>query len=115
MHLLIFLECWDSEPDNRPTMNQVVERLKEIITKANITIEDDQINNDEPNLRLIGFNSSNNGASSSIGNSFHSFNEEPSKNINNFELDTKEMIRSSTPLDEQIISEENLSIKVNEI
>ncbi|GBC22495.2 kinase-like domain-containing protein [Rhizophagus irregularis DAOM 181602=DAOM 197198] len=26
-------ECWDSEPDNRPIIHQVVSRLKEIITK----------------------------------------------------------------------------------
>jgi len=32
----LFLECWNSEPDNRPTMNQVVERLKSIILNIDL-------------------------------------------------------------------------------
>ncbi|CAB4388491.1 unnamed protein product [Rhizophagus irregularis] len=38
-YIKIYTECWNGEPDNRPTINQVVERLKEIITKTNITTE----------------------------------------------------------------------------
>ncbi|CAB4415461.1 unnamed protein product [Rhizophagus irregularis] len=38
-YIRIYTECWNGEPDNRPTINQVVERLKEIITKTNITTE----------------------------------------------------------------------------
>jgi TPR repeat protein len=34
-NITLFLECWNSEPDNRPTMNQVVERLKSIIFISN--------------------------------------------------------------------------------
>ncbi len=26
--LINFIGCWDNEPDNRPTMNQVVTKLK---------------------------------------------------------------------------------------
>ncbi|CAB4388451.1 unnamed protein product [Rhizophagus irregularis] len=33
-YIKIYTECWDNEPDNRPTINQVLERLKEIITKT---------------------------------------------------------------------------------
>ncbi|CAI2175513.1 10360_t:CDS:2 [Funneliformis geosporum] len=29
--LIFFLECWESDPDNRPAMNQVVDRLKAIM------------------------------------------------------------------------------------
>ncbi|GBB91176.1 hypothetical protein RclHR1_18310004 [Rhizophagus clarus] len=35
----IYIECWNEEPDNRPTMNQIVAKLREIITKMNIMIE----------------------------------------------------------------------------
>uniref|UniRef100_U9SX09 Protein kinase domain-containing protein n=1 Tax=Rhizophagus irregularis (strain DAOM 181602 / DAOM 197198 / MUCL 43194) TaxID=747089 RepID=U9SX09_RHIID len=38
-YIKIYTECWNGEPDNRLTINQVVERLKEIITKTNITTE----------------------------------------------------------------------------
>ena len=29
-----FSECWDGEPDNRPDMNQVVAKLKTMITQT---------------------------------------------------------------------------------
>jgi len=52
--LNIFLECWNNEPDNRPSMNQVVTKLKDIITKTNITSEIDQIGqlSNEPQRNL---------------------------------------------------------------
>ena len=33
------LECWDGEPDNRPTIYQVIARLKAIFTKTDIITE----------------------------------------------------------------------------
>ncbi|RGB39230.1 kinase-like domain-containing protein, partial [Rhizophagus diaphanus] len=33
-YIKIYIECWDIEPDNRPTINQVLKRLKPIITKT---------------------------------------------------------------------------------
>ncbi|CAB4388502.1 unnamed protein product [Rhizophagus irregularis] len=33
-YIKIYTECWDIEPDNRPTINQVLERLKVVITKT---------------------------------------------------------------------------------
>ena len=35
--MCFFSECWDSEPDNRPDMNQVVYRLKAMISKTTMT------------------------------------------------------------------------------
>ncbi|CAB4442853.1 unnamed protein product [Rhizophagus irregularis] len=32
----IYTECWNGEPDKRPTINQVVERLEAIMTKTSI-------------------------------------------------------------------------------
>jgi hypothetical protein len=40
-----FLDCWDNEPSNRPITSQVVERLKEIISKTNLNPSDDSNNN----------------------------------------------------------------------
>ncbi|GBB99019.1 hypothetical protein RclHR1_00340010 [Rhizophagus clarus] len=36
----IYTKCWDGEPDNRPTIFQVVDWLKAIITEAQIIMED---------------------------------------------------------------------------
>src|ERR1043166_4150434 len=37
---LIFLDCWNGEPNNRPTINQVIAKLKEIITKDDVITKD---------------------------------------------------------------------------
>ncbi|CAB4379597.1 unnamed protein product [Rhizophagus irregularis] len=39
-YIKIYTDCWNIEPDNRPTINQVVDELKAIITKKNIIIID---------------------------------------------------------------------------
>ncbi|GES99856.1 kinase-like domain-containing protein [Rhizophagus clarus] len=41
-YIKIYTECWDGEPDNRPTINQVLERLGEIMIKTNIITENYQ-------------------------------------------------------------------------
>ncbi|RGB34706.1 kinase-like domain-containing protein, partial [Rhizophagus diaphanus] len=38
-YIKIYTKCWDGEPDNRPTIFQVVDWLKAIITKTDIIIE----------------------------------------------------------------------------
>ncbi|GBC32623.2 kinase-like domain-containing protein [Rhizophagus irregularis DAOM 181602=DAOM 197198] len=38
----IYTECWNGEPDKRPTINQIVEVLKAIMTKTNIITENYQ-------------------------------------------------------------------------
>ncbi|CAB4396027.1 unnamed protein product [Rhizophagus irregularis] len=40
----LYTECWDGEPDNRPPIIDVVQRLKKIITQSNM-----KINNLNPN------------------------------------------------------------------
>ncbi|CAI2163727.1 17108_t:CDS:2 [Funneliformis geosporum] len=46
----IFTECWDNEPDNRPTMKQVVDKLSVIITKTNMMTENVQVNSEPNNI-----------------------------------------------------------------
>ncbi|CAB5364455.1 unnamed protein product [Rhizophagus irregularis] len=36
-YIKIYTKCWDNEPDNRPTIYQVVNWLKEIISNAVVT------------------------------------------------------------------------------
>ncbi len=38
LKIYFFIECWDGEPENRPPMCEVVERLKMIIKQSNIPI-----------------------------------------------------------------------------
>ncbi|CAB5346015.1 unnamed protein product [Rhizophagus irregularis] len=35
----LYTECWDDEPDNRPSMNEVVKRLRTIIYQQNESID----------------------------------------------------------------------------
>ncbi|CAI2200626.1 10387_t:CDS:2, partial [Funneliformis geosporum] len=44
----IYTGCWDNEPDNRPSMNQIVDKLNAIVSKTNIT-ENYQVNNYKSN------------------------------------------------------------------
>jgi hypothetical protein len=45
IHLLFFLECWDGEPDNRPTIYEVVDLLKAMIMKTEVIIANPQLSN----------------------------------------------------------------------
>ncbi|GBC32707.2 hypothetical protein RIR_jg12102.t1 [Rhizophagus irregularis DAOM 181602=DAOM 197198] len=109
-YIKIYTECWDNEPDNRPTINQVLERIKEIITK---TTENHQtelnlqsISTDEQNFNLINIDTSN------INNSLHG---EMSQIIENFDkMNTKDIVYTSLT-NENITSEKNLSKIVSEI
>ncbi|RGB36249.1 hypothetical protein C1646_697668 [Rhizophagus diaphanus] len=38
----LYIECWNGEPDNRPTMSQVVAKIKAIVTNSSIITEDYQ-------------------------------------------------------------------------
>ncbi|EXX66165.1 uncharacterized protein OCT59_017102 [Rhizophagus irregularis] len=52
IYIKLYTDCWDSEPDNRPTIDQVVERLKAMITKTSMITENHQI---KPDLQLQNF------------------------------------------------------------
>ncbi|CAI2172753.1 1754_t:CDS:2 [Funneliformis geosporum] len=65
-YVKIYNVCWDNEPNNRPSMNQVVDKLNAIITITNTT-ENNQSNDYEPNVQQRRLNVIN--ASSDINNS----------------------------------------------
>ncbi|CAB4415516.1 unnamed protein product [Rhizophagus irregularis] len=109
-YIKIYTECWDIEPDNRPTINQVLERLKVIITKPTENHQT-ELNlqstlTDEQNFNPINIDTSN------INNSLHG---EMSQIIENFDkMNTKEMVYTSLT-NEDISTEKNLNKIVNNI
>ncbi|CAB4395980.1 unnamed protein product [Rhizophagus irregularis] len=46
-YVKIYTKCWDGEPDNRPTIYQVVDLLKAIITKTDIIKENPPLLNEQ--------------------------------------------------------------------
>ncbi|UZO03058.1 uncharacterized protein OCT59_023471 [Rhizophagus irregularis] len=104
----LYTECWNCEPDDRPNMDQVIAKLKAIITKSNVIMEDYYQTdiNYELNPQL------------SINNQNYNLDlphENLSQNIQNFDkINTKEM----GPIIQNIsksIFEEDLSIIVDEL
>ncbi|GBC32783.2 hypothetical protein RIR_jg12181.t1 [Rhizophagus irregularis DAOM 181602=DAOM 197198] len=92
-YIKIYTECWNGEPDNRPTINQVVERLKSITTITNITIKDYETGLNLQSKSTDGqkFNQINVDTPSNIDNSLHG---EMSQFIENFGLmNTKEIYK----------------------
>ncbi|PKK60604.1 kinase-like protein [Rhizophagus irregularis] len=105
----IYTECWNGEPDKRPTINQVVERLKAIMTKTNILLTE----NYQPELSLhststegLNFNPTNIDTLSNIDNSL--LYGEMSQIIQNFD---KMNIREIVP---RSLNEKNLNKIVND-
>ncbi|GES93543.1 kinase-like domain-containing protein [Rhizophagus clarus] len=49
-YIKIYTDCWNIEPDNRPTINQVIDELKAVIIKENIIIKDFHLYNDNKDI-----------------------------------------------------------------
>ena len=115
MYIYFLLECWDDEPDNRPNIHEVVERLNPIISQSNIPNYQQQ---NENFYKITDQIASKNISLNSIENSSHG---ELSQIIQNFDkMNTEEIVESMTSTSKQIISqnilpENNLNIAVNEI
>ncbi|CAB4388553.1 unnamed protein product [Rhizophagus irregularis] len=45
-YIKLYTDCWDGEPDNRPTIDQVAVRLKAMVTKTSVITENHQIKSD---------------------------------------------------------------------
>ncbi|UZO15684.1 uncharacterized protein OCT59_007101 [Rhizophagus irregularis] len=109
-YIKIYTECWDIEPDNRPTINQVLERLKVVITK---TKENHQT---EFNLQSTSIDGHNfnpiNIDTSNINNSLHGEMSQIIENVD--KINTKEIVYISLT-NEDISSEKKLNKIVNDI
>ncbi|GES99832.1 kinase-like domain-containing protein [Rhizophagus clarus] len=106
----IYTECWNGEPDNRPAINQVVEKLKAIITKTNIVTKDYQtgLNIQSSLINEQKFSPANNNTDNS------SLHGEMSQIIQNFDkMNTKEII--STILTNENNNSSEKSTRVNDI
>ncbi|CAB4414800.1 unnamed protein product [Rhizophagus irregularis] len=58
-YVKIYTKCWNGEPDNRPTIYQVVDWLNAIVTKSDVIVENHQISNEqELNETSLSTNSS---------------------------------------------------------
>ncbi|GBB87807.1 hypothetical protein RclHR1_01430016 [Rhizophagus clarus] len=128
-YIKIYTECWNGEPDKRPTINQVVERLKtkmNVLTKnyqaklssqltstdnqnfnpANIDTSTNNSLHGEMSQIIQNFNPANIDTSSNTDNSLHG---EMSQFIQDFDkMNTKEVLFTT-------LSNENISIIVNDI
>src|SRR5690349_19572735 len=90
--IFIHLECWDGEPNNRPTIHEVAKRLKTITLQSNMPTYQSQNENFDVNKNVI-FNN--------IKNLSH---RELSQLIQNFDkMNTKEVIESLIPISRQVI------------
>jgi TPR repeat protein len=47
LNYIYYLGCWDGEPDNRPTIYQVVDLLKAMIKKMDVITENPQLSNEQ--------------------------------------------------------------------
>src|SRR5688572_4519445 len=95
-----FLECWDGDPDNRPSMNQIVARLKAIITKTNYLIDDNAQLSNERQYGLV---------SNSLHGELSQFTQKFDK------MDTEETKHTTTTKDLSIIIDELVNFISKEI
>jgi hypothetical protein len=72
--LHLFLECWDGEPGNRPSIYQVVDWLNALITKSDVLIENHQISNKQEVASLSVNNSELQGDLSQLIRNFDQMN-----------------------------------------
>ncbi|GBC05381.1 hypothetical protein RclHR1_00620021 [Rhizophagus clarus] len=107
-YIKLYSDCWDGEPDNRPTMKQVVDRLRAMITNTSIIAENHQIKS--------GLQSSDeqeyNPTTSSVSNSSHGV---LTRVIQNFDkMNTNEIISTLTSEQKNILSQKKWSMIINE-
>ncbi|CAI2175114.1 11052_t:CDS:2 [Funneliformis geosporum] len=103
----IYTACWDKEPDYRPTMSKVADRLNSIISKTSTT-ENVQIINDESEHQQLLLNNS---------GTINSLHGELSQLIQNFdqidELNFSEMVQNFCHMNVEESESSNDTIKIN--
>ncbi|GES93581.1 kinase-like domain-containing protein [Rhizophagus clarus] len=105
------IDCWNIEPDNRPTINQVIDELKAIIIKENIIIKDFHLCDNNKDIQSSNDNPSDSDVK--ISENSYSFQGELFQVIQNFyKMNTKE-IESLISSNNQI--ENSFNIIVNDI
>src|SRR4051794_37048707 len=102
----MLIECWDSEPNNRPSMHEIVKRLK---TRSNYeqlrsTSISNQIQNEIPA----------NPAANNIKNLLHGELSQVTQNLNTKEIESEKSANKQN-IEKIVLPEKDLSIKVSEI
>src|SRR3954471_3590539 len=99
-----FSDCWSSEPDNRPTINQVVDKLKAIIKgfqpynpNTIIQLPNKQLNSNPEKFskKVSKSNSSLHGDLSQLIQSFNKMNMSELHNVNNASIRIDIIINTS--------------------
>ncbi|GES93951.1 kinase-like domain-containing protein [Rhizophagus clarus] len=80
-YIKIYTDCWNIEPDNRPTINQVINELKAIIIKENIIIKDFHLYDDDKDIIQSLSNHQLSSDAEILGNNNYSFRENSSQVI----------------------------------
>ncbi|GBC47673.2 kinase-like domain-containing protein [Rhizophagus irregularis DAOM 181602=DAOM 197198] len=90
-YINIYTKCWDGEPDNRPTIFQVVDWLKAIVTKIDAIIEDQQ-SSGKQELNEVPLSSNNNpGPHGELSELMENFDNIDSKEINNIKSSSEKV------------------------
>ncbi|EXX67415.1 Kic1p [Rhizophagus irregularis DAOM 197198w] len=106
-YVKIYTKCWDGEPDNRPTIYQVVDWLNAIITKKDVIVEiveDHQITN-ELELNETSLSSNNSELQGDLSQLIQNFNKMNTKEIDSMAISSKQE-NHSTEKDFSMIADE---------
>ncbi|CAB4413983.1 unnamed protein product [Rhizophagus irregularis] len=110
-YIKIYTDCWNIEPDNRPTINQVVDELKSMMTKENIIIEDFHLYDNNKDIQLS--NNKQPILDVEISENISSLHGDLSQVIQNFNMmNTKDI---ETPMSSNNSFENNFNRIVNDI
>ena len=105
--ITFLLECWNGEPDNRPSMHEVSKRLEMIISQLNDAITYQKLNDDvinsEPNENpvLNSAETSSHGELSQIIQNFHNMNT----NDLNFTLSDEQTFNENVSSEKIVVKE----------
>ncbi|GBC21940.2 kinase-like domain-containing protein [Rhizophagus irregularis DAOM 181602=DAOM 197198] len=112
-YIKIYVDCWNIEPDNRPTIDQVVEELKVLIMKENIIIKDFHLYNNTNNS-LSSNNHQLSNSTVKISESTSSIHGDLSQVIQNFDMidmiNTEELEPTLSSINQ---FKDNFNIEVN--
>ncbi|RGB42657.1 hypothetical protein C1646_648867 [Rhizophagus diaphanus] len=104
-YVKIYTKCWDGEPDNRPTIYQVVDLLKAIITKKDIIMENPQLSN-KHKLNEIPLSTNNSELQGDLSQLIQNFNKMNTKEIDNITVSSEQ---------EKLLNEKDFNSIVDEI
>ncbi|EXX68362.1 Ack1p [Rhizophagus irregularis DAOM 197198w] len=102
-YIKIYTECWDGEPDNRPTIYQVVDWLNAIIIKSDVIVDNHQMSNEQENDFFI---STNNLELRDLSQLIQNFDKMNTKEIDSMAISSKQ---------ENLSTEKDFNIIVDEI